>query len=187
MLHATAAWHALRHLCLPIMLYACWLATAYYTGMPACCNRLYHRHSCARAGLIKVCLSYENGLLPGNLHYKEPNPNNESLKAGILKVRWTPASLPLNPPFSACCLPCKRAVSKHSIGYFRNSKGQIFRIYNLDASSAFGFLDLFYGNRLSASGITASLTAFVSCLQSGLHDFSSQAALPSSYASSDML
>ena len=38
------------------------------------------------AGLIKVCLSYENGLLPGNLHYNEPNPNNESLKAGILKV-----------------------------------------------------------------------------------------------------
>lgn len=39
------------------------------------------------AGLIKVCLSYENGLIPGNLHYKEPNPNNESLKNGILKVR----------------------------------------------------------------------------------------------------
>lgn len=38
------------------------------------------------AGLIKVCLSYENGLLPGNLHYKQPNPNNESLKTGILKV-----------------------------------------------------------------------------------------------------
>jgi hypothetical protein len=37
-------------------------------------------------GLIKVCLSYENGLIPGNLHYKEPNPNNESLKTGILKV-----------------------------------------------------------------------------------------------------
>ncbi len=38
------------------------------------------------AGLIKVCLSYENGLIPGNLHYKEPNPNNESLKNGVLKV-----------------------------------------------------------------------------------------------------
>lgn len=38
------------------------------------------------AGLIKVCLSYENGLIPGNLHYKEPNPNNDSLKNGILKV-----------------------------------------------------------------------------------------------------
>ena len=49
-------------------------------------------------GLIKVCLSYENGLLPGNLHYKEPNPNNESLKTGILKVRHLPA--PLTPPWS---------------------------------------------------------------------------------------
>ncbi len=25
-------------------------------------------------------------MLPGNLHYTEPNPNSESLKAGILKV-----------------------------------------------------------------------------------------------------
>lgn len=46
------------------------------------------------SGLIKVCLSYENGLIPGNLHYKEPNPNNESLKTGILKVS-TCASLQL--------------------------------------------------------------------------------------------
>ena len=39
-----------------------------------------------------MCLSYENGLIPGNLHYKEPNPQNESLKAGILQVR-APASM----------------------------------------------------------------------------------------------
>lgn len=56
--------------------------------------------NCAVTGLIKVCLAYENGLLPGNLHYKEPNPNNESLKAGILKVH-PPARPALTPP---CCL-----------------------------------------------------------------------------------
>ena len=44
---------------------------------------------CSGAGLIKVCLAYENGVLPGNLHYKEPNPNNESLKTGIIKVPAT--------------------------------------------------------------------------------------------------
>ena len=49
---------------------------------------------CAFAGLIKVCLSYENGLLPGNLHYKQPNPNNESLKTGILKVHPLPSLSP---------------------------------------------------------------------------------------------
>ena len=58
--------------------------------------------NCAVTGLIKVCLAYENGLLPGNLHYKEPNPNNKSLKAGILKVHPPPACpdstlLPFNP------------------------------------------------------------------------------------------
>ena len=40
-----------------------------------------------------MCLSYENGLIPGNLHYKEPNPQNESLKAGILQVRATTTGL----------------------------------------------------------------------------------------------
>jgi len=40
-----------------------------------------------RAGLIKVCLAYEHGSLPANLHYTEPNPNSESLKAGVLKAR----------------------------------------------------------------------------------------------------
>ncbi len=43
-----------------------------------------------------MCLSYENGLIPGNLHYKEPNPQNESLKAGILQVRAC-ASMSLPP------------------------------------------------------------------------------------------
>ena len=50
---------------------------------------------CAATGLIKVCLSYEHGLLPGNLHYKEPNPNNESLKAGIIKARAQPCTASL--------------------------------------------------------------------------------------------
>ncbi|CAL8464659.1 g4194 [Coccomyxa elongata] len=50
-------------------------------------SNMGHCEGCSGlAGLIKVCLSYENGLIPGNLHYKEPNPNNESLKNGVLKV-----------------------------------------------------------------------------------------------------
>ena len=42
---------------------------------------------CVHAALIKVCLAYEHGVLPANLHYTKPNPNNESLNAGVLKVR----------------------------------------------------------------------------------------------------
>ena len=99
-----------------MLLYAGWLATAHENVMAVCCARLYHGKSCARAGLIKVCLSYENGLLPGNLHYKEPNPNNESLKAGILKVCRTPASLPLNQfPWSDDCLQtCSQRALKYT-------------------------------------------------------------------------
>ena len=39
-----------------------------------------------RAALIKVCLAYEHGVLPANLHFTQPNPNSASLNAGILKV-----------------------------------------------------------------------------------------------------
>lgn len=39
-----------------------------------------------RAAVIKMLLAFENGMLPGNLHYKEPNPNSESLKNGTIKV-----------------------------------------------------------------------------------------------------
>ena len=35
----------------------------------------------------------EHGLLPGNLHYTEPNPHNASLVSGILQV--TARSVPL--------------------------------------------------------------------------------------------
>ena len=38
------------------------------------------------AGLVKLCLAYEHGLIPGNLHYTEPNPNCLSLKDGTFKV-----------------------------------------------------------------------------------------------------
>ena len=38
------------------------------------------------AALIKVCMAYERGTIPGNLHFNEPNPNNSSLTSGVLKV-----------------------------------------------------------------------------------------------------
>jgi fatty acid synthase len=42
------------------------------------------------AGLIKVLLAYENGVLPPNLHYREPNPNSEGLQKGALQVVTEP-------------------------------------------------------------------------------------------------
>lgn len=41
-------------------------------------------HACA--GLLKVLMSFEHGTLPGNLHFKKANPNNKSLKEGVIKV-----------------------------------------------------------------------------------------------------
>ena len=38
-------------------------------------------------GIIKMCLSLEYGLLPGNLHYKNPNPTADGLRDGSLQVR----------------------------------------------------------------------------------------------------
>ena len=44
--------------------------------------------------MIKLCLSYEHGMLPGNLHYQEPNPNCASLHDGTLKVQDQPFPSP---------------------------------------------------------------------------------------------
>ena len=35
-------------------------------------------------------MSFEHGTLPGNLHFKEANPNNKSLKEGVIKVSGCP-------------------------------------------------------------------------------------------------
>ena len=42
---------------------------------------------CCCAALIKVCLAFEQRTIPGNLHFKAPNPNNTSLTNGVLKAR----------------------------------------------------------------------------------------------------
>lgn len=41
-------------------------------------------------GLLKVLMSFEHGTLPANLHFNEPNPNNKSLKEGVIKVKTAP-------------------------------------------------------------------------------------------------
>ena len=33
-----------------------------------------------------MLLAFEHGMLPANLHFNEPNPNNKSLQDGTLKV-----------------------------------------------------------------------------------------------------
>lgn len=38
-------------------------------------------------------MSFENGVVPANLHYKEPNPNSEGLINGTLKVVTEPTQL----------------------------------------------------------------------------------------------
>lgn len=46
-------------------------------------------HTEAASGLcsvVKVLLAFENGVIPANLHYKEPNPNIESLVDGRIQV-----------------------------------------------------------------------------------------------------
>ncbi|EIE23140.1 hypothetical protein COCSUDRAFT_47508 [Coccomyxa subellipsoidea C-169] len=54
-------------------------------------SNMGHCEGCSGlAALIKVLLSYEHKTLPGNLHFKEPNPNNAGLKDGILKVVTEP-------------------------------------------------------------------------------------------------
>ena len=60
-----------------------------------------------RAALIKVCLAYEHGVLPANLHFTQPNPNSASLNAGILKVLPTDTLVcdaRIHKGFSSACL-----------------------------------------------------------------------------------
>lgn len=40
------------------------------------------------AGVTKVLLAMQHGVLPGNLHYKKPNPDIPALIDGRLKVEW---------------------------------------------------------------------------------------------------
>ena len=46
------------------------------------------------AGVVKVILSYQHGLIPPNLHYKSPNPRIPSLLESRLSVVTTPTNLP---------------------------------------------------------------------------------------------
>ena len=48
------------------------------------------------AGLVKVILSYQHGLIPPNLHYKSPNPRIPSLLEARLSVVTTPTPIPPN-------------------------------------------------------------------------------------------
>jgi hypothetical protein len=50
------------------------------SGLTHCMGLLRH------AGLIKICLAYENGMLPGNLHYNTPNPGSSGLADGTIQV-----------------------------------------------------------------------------------------------------
>ncbi|KAK9916399.1 hypothetical protein WJX75_002178 [Coccomyxa subellipsoidea] len=50
-------------------------------------SNMGHCEGCSGlAGLLKVLMSFEHGTLPANLHFYEPNPNNKSLKEGVIKV-----------------------------------------------------------------------------------------------------
>ncbi|EIE19942.1 hypothetical protein COCSUDRAFT_58179 [Coccomyxa subellipsoidea C-169] len=50
-------------------------------------SNMGHCEGCSGlAGLLKVLMSFEHGTLPANLHFNEPNPNNKSLKEGVIKV-----------------------------------------------------------------------------------------------------
>ncbi|EIE22203.1 ketoacyl-synt-domain-containing protein [Coccomyxa subellipsoidea C-169] len=56
-------------------------------------SNMGHCEGCSGlAGLIKVLLSYEHRTLPGNLHFKEPNPSSAGLRDGILKVITEPTA-----------------------------------------------------------------------------------------------
>ena len=52
--------------------------------------RLVGKRRCCEAkgcaGLVKVCLAYEHGIMPGNLHFKSPNQDSTGLREGTLEV-----------------------------------------------------------------------------------------------------
>ena len=50
------------------------------------CISKYQRH----AGVIKVCLALEYGMMPANLHYHRdtPNPDSAGLRDGTLEVSF---------------------------------------------------------------------------------------------------
>ena len=54
-----------------------------------------------------MLLAYDHGMLPANLHFKEPNPNNKSLQDGTIKV--SPVAAPV--PFSVVQKPLAALMS----------------------------------------------------------------------------
>ena len=48
------------------------------------------------AGIVKVILSYQHGMIPPNLHYKFPNPRITALLENHLSIVTTPTNLPPN-------------------------------------------------------------------------------------------
>ena len=65
-----------------------------------------HTLCTSSAGLIKVCLAYETGLLPKNLHYHRdtPNPTSAGLKDGTLQVPSAAMPMQLMTDMVRCCI-----------------------------------------------------------------------------------
>jgi fatty acid synthase len=64
---------------------------------PGACRVLHEPTVLCCAGLIKLLLSFEHGILPANLHFQQPNPQSAGLLTGTLKVCA---------PGNASCLVC---------------------------------------------------------------------------------
>lgn len=65
-----------------------------------------HAFLCCLAGLIKVLLSFEHGLLPPNLHFSEPNPDSKGLLEGTLKVESPRSAVLAHYTCTCCALQC---------------------------------------------------------------------------------